>query len=258
MKVFVVNLKREPKKREHITRECQRLGLDFEIYDAVDGSTLPEDFLKKNVLDYGHNFLTKGEIGCALSHINLYKKIVEDNLDHALILEDDAVLGDKLNDFLTAFDARIPHAGYREGVYLLTGNHHYVENQRRMLSSFSIYPVRWATMTNGYIITKKAAKTLANFLLPIKFEADTFEVFQPLAGVKVYATIPYIISSNDRNGVYSSLNNERRPLLEKRNNYKNKLSHALRKERTFSVKLSTWVWRLFIRKTEKIKIYYDR
>ena len=36
--------------------------------------------------------LTPGEIGCALSHLNLYKHIIEHNIQHALIMEDDTLL----------------------------------------------------------------------------------------------------------------------------------------------------------------------
>ncbi|WP_303964224.1 glycosyltransferase family 25 protein [Succinatimonas hippei] len=35
--------------------------------------------------------LTPGEIGCALSHLNLYKYIIENHIQHALIMEDDTL-----------------------------------------------------------------------------------------------------------------------------------------------------------------------
>jgi GR25 family glycosyltransferase involved in LPS biosynthesis len=36
--------------------------------------------------------MTKGGIGCALSHYNVYKKIVKDKIKKCLILEDDIII----------------------------------------------------------------------------------------------------------------------------------------------------------------------
>lgn len=36
-----------------------------------------------------HSELISGAIGCYLSHIRIYKKIVEDNIPYAIIFEDD-------------------------------------------------------------------------------------------------------------------------------------------------------------------------
>ena len=45
--------------------------------------------------------MNKGEIGCALSHINLYKKIVSDKLSYAIILEDDVEFDERLKHFVS-------------------------------------------------------------------------------------------------------------------------------------------------------------
>lgn len=253
MKVFVVNLDREPKKKAYITKECERFGLNYEIYRAVDGHSLSEDFLKKNVLDYGNNFLTKGEIGCTLSHIRIYEKIIQEGLDYALILEDDAVLDDNINPLLAAFESQ--QNVIREGVYLLTGNFSYVENQCKSIASFNFYPIKQAFGTTGYIVTRQAAKKLVDFLLPVKFVADAFEAFHSIAGVRVYATIPHIVTTNDKDRVFSSLEQERLPLFEKREAYKSILLKTMKKERSLAVKLYACYWRFFIRKKEKIKTY---
>ncbi|WP_294910488.1 glycosyltransferase family 25 protein [Tatumella sp. UBA2305] len=252
MKTFVINLPREVEKKQHITDECERVGLDVEIYNAVDGSSLSEDFLRENVFDYENSFLTKGEIGCSLSHINLYKRIIDENLPFALIMEDDATFGNELVRFVSEFD----NSTYvKDGIYLLTGDVSYVENRRETLSEFNIYPVRSAIRTTGYIITHSAAKAMLKLLHPVRFEADMYEVFKKLSGVRIYATIPHIISTNDKDKSKSSIQAERSLLVEKRDHYRGMVFKKMKREMKFSLKVSDIFWRVFIRKFERVKRY---
>ena len=41
--------------------------------------------------NFGHK-ISKYEIACAMSHIKVYEKMIAENIEHALILEDDAYL----------------------------------------------------------------------------------------------------------------------------------------------------------------------
>ena len=82
---------RSPDRRTHIVAELQRSGLDYEVVPAVDGRSL--DLNDRNLVD--PTLATRcpfpaGAAGCALSHFNVYKKIIDDGRDRALILEDDA------------------------------------------------------------------------------------------------------------------------------------------------------------------------
>lgn len=44
----------------------------------------------ETLTDHFHNYLSPGECACAQSHIRIWRHIVENNLEYALILEDDA------------------------------------------------------------------------------------------------------------------------------------------------------------------------
>ncbi|MBS0848442.1 glycosyltransferase family 25 protein [Citrobacter sp. JGM124] len=247
MKVFVINLARDVNKRLWIEKECARQDLDFEIYSAVDGGGLSEAFLNENVFDYGKNFMTNGEIGCALSHINLYKKIIDDDLKYALIIEDDAVLDDGLKELLLSFEKE----NKNEGIFLLTGGFEYIENKKIDIGSFEFFPVNTASMTTGYIITIGAAKKMLDFLLPVRFEADMFKIFRICAGVNIYGKVPHFISTNDKDKVSSSIEMERSLVSEKRMDYR----HVLFKKEERKKRISRFFWRVFLRKLEKVKKY---
>ena len=92
MKIFVVNLATQPQKKTKFINEWDGLEGNLEFIDAVDGRTMTDEELSQLTLDYPNLHLAKGEIGCALSHLKIYKKIVEDRIPIALILEDDVCL----------------------------------------------------------------------------------------------------------------------------------------------------------------------
>lgn len=72
------------------------MNLSYEIIDAVDGRKgLPvqyENMVDTSAMlrDFGRP-MSNPEIGCALSHISVYKKMIQRDLPGALILEDDTV-----------------------------------------------------------------------------------------------------------------------------------------------------------------------
>lgn len=249
MKTFIINLERESEKRENIKKECHKLKLDFEIYNAIDGYTLSESFIQNIVYDYPNNYLTKGEIGCALSHINVYKKIIEYNLPYALIIEDDTSFDTKLPDFLKAFQEK----NYKKGIFLLTGDFDYLVNKKFNLNNFELFEVTKAVRASGYIITKDAAQKLINFLFPVRYEADMFKVFRLCAGIKLYATLPSLITTNEESLIKSSIQTDRAPKIKLRSDYRKKLFKKDKKKRIVSL----WFRKQFIQRFEKTKHYDD-
>lgn len=106
--IFVVNLKRRPDRKELIETRLKKLGIkNYEIMEAVDGQLLPEDLSQVYDLDTSkqiHRLLKRSEVACALSHINIAKKIIDENIDYAIILEDDAELTVDFKRFVSDFD----------------------------------------------------------------------------------------------------------------------------------------------------------
>jgi glycosyl transferase family 25 len=114
IKTYCISLKRATERREKSKQECQKLGLPFEFITAIDGKTLTnneiietgynEVLAKKLRNKYQSRGLSHTDIAIALSHLKVYKKIIENQTPIALILEDDAVFNfDKkyLNKILT-------------------------------------------------------------------------------------------------------------------------------------------------------------
>ena len=90
-KIKVVNLERRSDRKLDIIKLFKEANLtDFVFYKAVDGKTLESTNELKKLFqdnDFGNR---KGVIGCALSHLQLWKELVEDkNHTYYVIFEDD-------------------------------------------------------------------------------------------------------------------------------------------------------------------------
>lgn len=104
--VFVINLKHSTLRRTRMEAQLNGLGLLHTFVDAVNGHDLQVQDLScyagiRRRLFFGRD-LTRGEIGCLLSHRAIYRHMVEHSLPAAVVLEDDAILSP---DFPTVIEA---------------------------------------------------------------------------------------------------------------------------------------------------------
>ena len=106
--IFVISLPSTKERRIYISKQLEKLGLPFSFFDAVNGYDL--DVLthknyngRKRRLSFGRD-LTQGELGCLLSHKELYEKICDDDLESAIILEDDVILHEDFPKILNSLN----------------------------------------------------------------------------------------------------------------------------------------------------------
>jgi GR25 family glycosyltransferase involved in LPS biosynthesis len=104
MNIFVINLERSADRLASMSAQFDALKMSWERFPGKDGRELPPEELsqysEKEALQLIGEPMTRGQIGALLSHINVCKRIVEDKLPYALVLEDDVILPANLNDIL--------------------------------------------------------------------------------------------------------------------------------------------------------------
>ena len=102
MKTVVINL---PDRKDRIQRfNANNTNLEYELFNAVEGYKISYDKLLSQGFDTDHNWidpllntpLTKGEVGCFMSHWHIWNKCIEKN-EAILVLEDDAIITDKFD-----------------------------------------------------------------------------------------------------------------------------------------------------------------
>lgn len=220
---YIVNLKENIDRRDAMKKQLDHANLNYQFIEAVKGADLTDEQIKSKVLNYPDCFLTKGEIGCALSHIKIYQQMVNDNIEYALILEDDAVIPQNIEETINHIIQQDINS--KSNVYLLSKVISYIENKK--LHS-NIYQAYHACGTHGYLINLNAAKKLLGSLNPVRYEADMWWIFRFRKYINVYCLIPHLINTNDEDKSNSSLEIERSKTLAQREEYRNKVHKSER------------------------------
>ncbi|XP_064520148.1 procollagen galactosyltransferase 2 isoform X1 [Pseudopipra pipra] len=95
--IFMINLKRRKDRRDRMLRTLYEQEIAVKIVEAVDGKALNTSQLKALSIEmlpgyrdpYSSRPLTRGEIGCFLSHYYIWKEVVNRGLEKTLVIEDD-------------------------------------------------------------------------------------------------------------------------------------------------------------------------
>jgi len=96
-KAFILHLGRAAQRRPQVEQLRAALPFASEIIDAVDGAALTQAEVDAVYVRVLHRprfsfALNRAEIGVFLSHRAAWRRIVEQNLDYAVIFEDDAAI----------------------------------------------------------------------------------------------------------------------------------------------------------------------
>jgi GR25 family glycosyltransferase involved in LPS biosynthesis len=178
-KIYYINLDRRPDRDEHINSELKKINFEgpIERIDAIDGrktniNNLPNSLItdegKYDAQDKNkgmYYILTPGAVGCALSHLKTYNKIIEEmkNDEHALILEDDITIDNNFMNKLNNYTNKIPKFDI-----LFLGYHNYSDSIEH--DDYGVLGKIWGLF--GYIINKKAAIEIKK-VFPLRYQIDT-------------------------------------------------------------------------------------
>ncbi|ENX53184.1 hypothetical protein F885_00964 [Acinetobacter higginsii] len=100
VKNFVVSLKTAVDRRTHIEDQFMQQGIAFSFFDAIEPQQVEELAARLSVRIHNCH-LSQGELGCLFSHILLWKKAIDENIDYIGIFEDDIYLGGQAKAFLS-------------------------------------------------------------------------------------------------------------------------------------------------------------
>ncbi|XP_044938443.1 inactive glycosyltransferase 25 family member 3 isoform X5 [Mustela putorius furo] len=95
--VFVISLARRPDRRERMLSSLWEMEISGRVVEAVDGRTLNSSIMRNLGVDllpgyqdpYSGRTLTKGEVGCFLSHYSIWEEVAARGLAQVLVFEDD-------------------------------------------------------------------------------------------------------------------------------------------------------------------------
>lgn len=91
--IWVISLARSAVRRRSAERSFAAAGIPMELFDAVDGRALdPAERRRysrwRALYEIGRD-LTLGDLGCSLSHIRVYERMVAEGVPEVVVVEDD-------------------------------------------------------------------------------------------------------------------------------------------------------------------------
>ena len=194
--IVYINLDRRTDRHQHMRKQLHNFNVKIERMSAVDGRELDFENISKTLVkatsiknvyeNKKYPYMTRGGIGCALSHYNVYKRVVNtfDDNRRVLILEDDVWFDENFMEKSREMLGRLPeydmlYMGYTHVTKIYEYNEYFVPK--------TVYGLF------GYVINKKAAKNLMS-MFPLTYQIDT-DIFDTFPKMKTIALNKPLISS---------------------------------------------------------------
>jgi glycosyl transferase family 25 len=207
VRAYIINLERSPQRRAHMEKELARVGLEPEFVVATDGRNV--DLTDAAVVDFaalregGPEVQVRAGVGCALSHLRVYEKVMADQCPVALVLEDDVSLPDDLVQLVDAVGVAVA-----DGAQIALLNFHVdrpcrVVTERRGLPGGRALarPIEVGRLTSAaaYIVTAEACRRLAEVILPVRVAADNWGYLTAATRVeRFWCVVPMPVANDPR------------------------------------------------------------
>ena len=182
MQAYVINLVRSPDRRAHMIAQLSKTKVHYEITEAVDGRDL--DLADTRLFDptiVGTPALRAGGAGAALSHLEVYRRLLDDGLEIAMVLEDDVelpadldALGDAIAQHMTGAEVVLLNFHSNEPCRITKAGSVPLPSSRLLVR---VVDVEQVTSAGCYLITREACARLVKTVLPVRVHPDNWAFF---------------------------------------------------------------------------------
>lgn len=197
--IFVINLDRQPDRWEKTKKELlsQIIEGGKNLYDfchrvsAIDGKKLSKNYTSTNIIKTTYSIndqyvidpdprlltiikeknldinMSREEIAVALSHINIWKRIIDEKLDYSLILEDDIFFEKNFAKQLNKIWLQIPNRAtdnFKFDVLYLSHKDVHWGAEKEVFSDDLDRTMRGLWWLSGYVLSFEGAKKLLDKL----------------------------------------------------------------------------------------------
>lgn len=196
MKIFAINLDKDVKRRLSLQAQCDRLGLVVEWVRGIYGKQLSRGELQRDYRPHKARRLlgremTYAEIGCALSHLSIYRRIEAERIPLALILEDDVIFDARLAELLDRLQGRLDAAV--PSVVLLSPAIAKSDGGLELADGFSIHAYLAGFYTHAYVVNCLGARALMRALYPVGNVADCWRRLVRHRVVDIQVVLPEVV-----------------------------------------------------------------
>ena len=230
MKAFVINLERRIDRLNYINSHYKSKLFETIIFKAYDGhhhnnnsleyNKFKQDFLytinnnKLKTSFYKYNSFSEfkpGELGCFLSHLMIWKKIIDENINMCIIMEDDCIFNENYFEKLESIinyeipdDFNIIYLGGRQCK-------NYQADDIKISDNIAIKSYLQPFGTFAYIISLKGTKILYDYVfnefrgkLGLDYFIEDFFRHNNHCMHIVSPSICYSITNNNKDQIFCS------------------------------------------------------
>lgn len=193
MKNIIISLESATDRRNHIRQQFDGNALCYSFFDALVPDVAKREAHILNI-QYDPHLLTDNEFACLMSHVCLWKKMVDEKIPYMAIFEDDVYLGENAGNYLNNSQWIKPEwhivklEAFSNQVFL--DKKTYALKGDRVISQL----VGKNLGAAGYILSEKGASFLLNYIQkqPILEPLDhiVFDHCIKLKQIKVYQMNP--------------------------------------------------------------------
>lgn len=213
MRIFVLHYSKLTDRKEHILEQFKKHGIrDFEFIEHFDKDEIADD----ECTEFDQNYITdrRSELSLHLKHFYIYNLMVTENIDEALIFEDDVVLSDdfikKLTEYLTQLPTTYDMLFIGDGCQLHIPNTRLISNQYIYERCVDMNNERdgAARCTDSYIIHNRCAKKICDYVSNLNYKINLpIDWWLNIAArdnkLNVYWCEPTIVTQGSQNGLFS-------------------------------------------------------
>jgi GR25 family glycosyltransferase involved in LPS biosynthesis len=199
--IQIVNLERRQDRKEETIKKLEESGIDKSMYDffnAVDGLLLELNIELRNIFLENDFCNRKCVIGCAMSHINLWKQLlIDENNEHYIIMEDDFTLTSNFKNNLEKLKEDFSN---KELIFL---GYHMAEvernkcnmNDEKIIKVDPFISQLFIGGTFAYSINKKGAKKILDYILENGCKHGIDYVIKIVKDLQLYELNPQLVFS---------------------------------------------------------------
>lgn len=191
-------------------KQLNQLNIAYEFADTVDGQALSDHEIKTGYgvdtfppwPSFNARHLSKGEIGCLLSHLSIYQRMIDEDIECACIFEDDNDFGQDIDillkeNLLLKADWELLLIGHSGRSNNPLCGAEYSSKREHVFGLYHIAkPVEAPSGTYAYLVKKSAAQKLLQRAYPLRMPMDLLTGHAAAVGVEIRILTPPCTTHN--------------------------------------------------------------
>lgn len=174
--IHVINLEHRTDRKIKLLEQFAKHNItNYTFVNAVYGDKLDiDEMLASGEINFSDRQLKNGEYGCYLSHLNIFRSILESSDELHLILEDDVYFVNGFNSKLDKLLKKLQDVEW--DIFYLGVNSYSPECRKGTFVGNKIdgiyCPIDPPTGTHAYLIKKETVKKIIDLMSPIVLPID--------------------------------------------------------------------------------------